>query len=87
MQTLNIIGAGRLGQTLGRLAQQAGYGIGSVLCRSAAAAEAACAFIGAGKPHTALHQVAPAALTLLAWLGLNLKRIPDAVTTARHSTE
>ena len=66
MQTLNIIGAGRLGQTLGRLAQQAGYGIGSVLCRSAAAAEAACAFIGAGKPHTALHQVAPAALTLLA---------------------
>lgn len=66
MQTLNIIGAGRLGQTLGRLAQQAGYGIGSVLCRSAAAAEAACAFIGAGKPHTALQQVAPAALTLLA---------------------
>lgn len=66
MQTLNIIGAGRLGQTLGRLAQQAGYGIGSVLCRSAAAAEVACAFIGAGKPHTALQQVAPAALTLLA---------------------
>lgn len=66
MQTLNIIGAGRLGQTLGRLAQQAGYGIGSVLCRSVAAAEAACAFIGAGKPHTALHQVAPAELTLLA---------------------
>lgn len=66
MQTLNIIGAGRLGQTLGRLAQQAGYGIGSVLCRSVAAAEAACAFIGGGRPHTALQQVAPAELTLLA---------------------
>lgn len=66
MQTLNIIGAGRLGQTLGWLARQAGYGIGSVLCRSEAAAEAACAFIGAGQAHTALSQVAPAALTLLA---------------------
>jgi surfeit locus 1 family protein len=35
----------------------------------------------------ALQWYVMAALTLLAWLGLNLKRIPDAVTTARHSTE
>lgn len=66
MQTLNIIGAGRLGQTLGRLARLAGYDIGSVLCRSVAAAEAACAFIGAGTPHTGLQQLCPAGLTLLA---------------------
>lgn len=78
MQTLNIIGAGRLGQTLGRLAWLAGYDIGSVVCRSVAAAEAACTFIGAGTPHTALHQVAPAALTLLA--------VPDGEIAAVAAT-
>lgn len=65
MQTLNIIGAGRLGQTLGRLAVMAGYRIGSVLCRREAAAEAACAFIGDGDAITHLQQVKPADMTLL----------------------
>jgi surfeit locus 1 family protein len=35
----------------------------------------------------ALQWYVMAALTLLAWLGLNLKRIPDAPSTARHATE
>ena len=66
MQTLNIIGAGRLGQSIGRLAAQAGYRIGSVYCRSQASAQAACDFIGQGAPLASLHDVQPALLTLLA---------------------
>lgn len=49
MQTLSIIGAGRLGKTLGRLALQSGaFQINAVYCRSQARAREAVAFIGAG---------------------------------------
>lgn len=51
---LSIIGAGRTGRTLGRLALRAGYSIGSVVCRTASHARAAAAFIGAGRPGTEL---------------------------------
>lgn len=47
---ISIIGAGRVGQTLGRLAREAGYGVGDVLCRSRRSARAAVRFIGAGRP-------------------------------------
>lgn len=70
MQTLNIVGAGRLGQSVGRLAAVAGYRIGSVYCRSLASAQAACAFIGRGVPVASLQVLQPAELTLLA--------VPDA---------
>jgi predicted short-subunit dehydrogenase-like oxidoreductase (DUF2520 family) len=66
MQTLNIIGAGRLGQSVGRLAAEAGYRIGNVMCRGLASAQAACDFIGQGVPVTALVALQPAALTLIA---------------------
>lgn len=49
-----IVGAGKAGRTLGRLAHRAGYAIGPVVCRTRARAEAAAAFIGAGRPGTAL---------------------------------
>ena len=58
-----IIGAGKAGKALGRLARRAGYTIGPVVCRTRARAEAAAAFIGAGRPGTALEG---AELTLLA---------------------
>jgi predicted short-subunit dehydrogenase-like oxidoreductase (DUF2520 family) len=64
---LAIVGAGRVGRTLGRLAKRAGYAIGPVVCRTRARAEEACAFIGAGEPGT---EPAGAALTLLC--------VPDA---------
>jgi predicted short-subunit dehydrogenase-like oxidoreductase (DUF2520 family) len=51
---LSIIGAGRTGRTLGRLARRAGYGIGAVVCRTASHAREAAAFIGAGRPGTEL---------------------------------
>ncbi|MGE3539154.1 MAG: Rossmann-like and DUF2520 domain-containing protein [Candidatus Tectimicrobiota bacterium] len=47
-----IVGAGRVGQTLGRLLVEAGVRVTRVACRSRAAAEQAVAFIGAGEPHT-----------------------------------
>ncbi|WP_174874926.1 Rossmann-like and DUF2520 domain-containing protein [Vogesella oryzae] len=67
MLTINIIGAGRLGKTLAKLAQQSGrYRIGAVLCRSLTAAQQACAFIGGGEPCDSLQALPAANLTLLA---------------------
>lgn len=66
MQLLNIIGAGKLGRTLGRLAAQSGqYRVQDCVARSAASAQAAVDFIGAGRACSQLAQVQPAALTLL----------------------
>ncbi|HYE99477.1 MAG TPA: DUF2520 domain-containing protein [Planctomycetota bacterium] len=58
-----IIGAGKAGRALGRLARRAGYAIGPVVCRTRAHAEAAAAFIGAGEPGA---EPIGAELTLLA---------------------
>lgn len=58
-----IVGAGKAGRALGRLARRAGYVIGPVVCRTRAHAEAAAAFIGGGEPGTA---PVGAELTLLA---------------------
>jgi predicted short-subunit dehydrogenase-like oxidoreductase (DUF2520 family) len=60
---LAIIGAGKTGRTLGRLARAAGYGIGAVVCRTRAHAEQAVRFIGAGRPGT---EPEGSALTLVA---------------------
>jgi len=50
MKRLNIIGAGKLGQTLAKLFhQQALFRIGDVINRSQSSALAACHFIGAGR--------------------------------------
>lgn len=43
-----IIGAGRVGGAIGRLLAQAGFELAAVVCRTAASAEQARAFIGAG---------------------------------------
>ena len=52
MKILNIIGAGRLGQTLAHLWHaHAVFNIGAVCTRSVASAQAAVAFIQAGSPH------------------------------------
>lgn len=64
---LAVVGAGRVGRTLGLLARRAGYTIGPVICRTRARAEEACAFIGGGEPGT---EPAGAELTLIC--------VPDA---------
>jgi predicted short-subunit dehydrogenase-like oxidoreductase (DUF2520 family) len=75
MQTLNIIGAGRVGQTLGRLWHQSGvFALQDVLTNSHASAQAACEFIGAGKPVTRMTQMRSADVWMLA--------VPDAQIAA-----
>lgn len=65
--TLNLVGAGRVGRTLGRLWRQDGVlQIQDVLTTSAASTQAAVDFIGAGRAVPALDQMRPADLWLLA---------------------
>jgi predicted short-subunit dehydrogenase-like oxidoreductase (DUF2520 family) len=64
MQTLSIIGAGRLGQTLGRLAS-AEYRVAGVYNRARAHARAAVDFIGAGEPCDRLDALPASDLYLL----------------------
>ncbi len=47
-----LVGAGRVGQTLGRLLLALGHRIVFVACRTRASAERAVTFIGAGQPMT-----------------------------------
>lgn len=48
--TLAVIGAGKVGRAVGFALRAAGYPIGSVVCRTSAAAREACRFIGGGIP-------------------------------------
>lgn len=69
MQTIpriNIIGAGRVGQTLAHLLHKKELVIiQDVYCRSDNAAQKACQFIGGGNPITAISQVKPADIHLI----------------------
>ncbi|HXR24670.1 MAG TPA: Rossmann-like and DUF2520 domain-containing protein [Candidatus Binataceae bacterium] len=53
-RTVSIIGAGRLGRTLGKRLHQLGWRIGLVITRSTASSRAAVRAIGAGTPHAGL---------------------------------
>lgn len=82
MDTLNIIGCGRLGQTLAKLwSQQAVFAIQDVMNRTIESAAAAVAFIGAGRAVTPAVDLRPADLFLIA--------TPDDViaTCAHHLTQ
>lgn len=71
MKTLNLIGAGRVGQTLGTLWQRSGvFTLQDVLTTSATSAQAACAFMGAGTPASRVDHMRPADVWMLA--------VPDA---------
>lgn len=60
-KTVAIIGAGRVGSSVGYLLNRAGYAVISVAARTAASAEKAAAFIGAGKATTDVVQAAAGA--------------------------
>ena len=49
-RTVSIVGAGRVGKTLGKRLRERGWRIGAVVTRSLATARAAVRSIGAGKP-------------------------------------
>jgi len=67
MKTLNIIGCGVVGRTLGRLFLQAGvFKIGDILNRSLVSAQDAAAFIGAGRPVSGYAEMRPTDSYLIA---------------------
>ena len=67
MLTINLVGGGRVGQTLGRLIAQSGhYRVQDVLTRHAVSANDAVAFIGAGQPMQHLRDLHAADMWLLA---------------------
>lgn len=71
VQTLNLVGAGRVGQTLARLWGLSGsFTVQDVLTTSPASAQAACNSIGAGQPVASLQAMRPADVWMLA--------VPDA---------
>jgi len=67
LKTINLIGCGRVGQTLGRLLTQGGQiRVQDVLTRSSTSAEQALAFVGAGRTVCQMTDLRPADLWLLA---------------------
>lgn len=65
--TLNLVGAGHVGRVLGRLFAASGaFALQDVLTRSPTSAQAAVAFIGAGRACTDVAQLRPAQVWLLA---------------------
>ena len=80
--TLNLIGAGRLGQTLARLWTQAGvFAVQDVLTRSPASAQAACEFIGAGTPARGLETMRHADIWLIATTDAQIAASAAALAT------
>src|SRR3984957_5174443 len=53
-RSLSIVGAGRVGRTLGKRLRGLGWRIGAVVTRSTATSRAAVRQIGAGKPYSRL---------------------------------
>jgi predicted short-subunit dehydrogenase-like oxidoreductase (DUF2520 family) len=67
LKTINLVGGGRVGQTLGRLQAQDGQvRVQALLTRSQASAEQALAFIGSGRAVGNMQHMRPADLWLLA---------------------
>jgi predicted short-subunit dehydrogenase-like oxidoreductase (DUF2520 family) len=64
-RTISILGAGRVGRTLGRRLHELGWRVGAVVTRSPATARAAVRAIGAGTPHARLTREALGADVIL----------------------
>lgn len=83
MTSLNIVGGGRLGKSVARLAHDSGrYRIGALLCRSRASALAARDFIGVGVALTTLADLPAADITLLAVPDGEIAGVAAALATA-----
>jgi len=78
--TLNLVGAGRVAQTLARLWQRAGsFAVQDVLTTSLASAEAACTSIAAGRPVASLQAMRPADVWMLAVPDAQLPQVAQAL--------
>lgn len=84
-QTLNIIGPGRVGCTMGALLQRAGLcAVQDVLSAEIATAESAIAFIGAGRAVRVLREMRPANLWLLTPPDAAITSVATALASAGH---
>jgi predicted short-subunit dehydrogenase-like oxidoreductase (DUF2520 family) len=86
METLNIIGAGNVGKTLGYLlAKNNSYQIQDILCRSLIKAIAATHFIGTGRPIADYNNLRPANVTMISVTDDELPRaISSLLATPSH---
>src|SRR5262249_34486245 len=65
LKSLAIIGAGRVGRTLGRRFRELGWKIGAVSARNRSCARRSVRFIGAGKPYAGIPPEALASRVIL----------------------
>nr|WP_315426346.1 Rossmann-like and DUF2520 domain-containing protein [uncultured Albidiferax sp.] len=80
LHTLNLVGAGRVAQTLARLWQQTGsFAVQDVRTTSLASAQAACASIGAGQAVSSLQAMRPADVWMLAVPDAQLPQVAQAL--------
>jgi predicted short-subunit dehydrogenase-like oxidoreductase (DUF2520 family) len=85
-ETVSIVGAGRLGKTLGRRLRELGWQVGAVLTRRLARSRAAARAIGGGTPEVALTgRVLAADVVLLTTPDSALRRTAERL--ARHGRE
>lgn len=83
MQTLNLIGCGRVGKTLARLwTQQGMWCVQDVMTTHLASAQAAVEFVGSGTPVTTLHAMRNAAVWMLATPDAQLSAVADNLAAA-----
>lgn len=87
--TLNLVGAGRVGQTLASLwhAQGQSFVIQDVLTRSLHSAEAACAVIGAGRAVAQMEAMRDADVWMLAVPDAQLAACAMALAAARSASD
>jgi predicted short-subunit dehydrogenase-like oxidoreductase (DUF2520 family) len=85
MKTLNLIGAGRVGQTLAALWHgHASFAIQDVLTTSLASAQNACAFMGAGTPVADMAAMRPADVWMIAVQDAHIASVAHALAHHRH---
>ncbi len=86
MKTINLIGGGRVGQTLGRLLAQDGQvKVQDLLTRSQTSAELALAFIGTGRAVRHLSDMCPADLWLVAVPDGQIASVAAALAACDHA--
>jgi predicted short-subunit dehydrogenase-like oxidoreductase (DUF2520 family) len=85
--TLNLLGAGRVGQTLAHLWHRRGLvQVQDVLTQSPESAQAACAFIGSGQPTATLAQMRSADLWMLAVPDTQIEGMAQALALQLQNT-
>jgi predicted short-subunit dehydrogenase-like oxidoreductase (DUF2520 family) len=85
-RSISIVGAGRVGRTLGKRLRGLGWRVGAVITRSAAASRAAVRQIGGGKPYSRLvPEILDSKVILLTTPDGALKSVADALASFDES--